>query len=699
MRNLQSSIACCLCVLLITVLFHVNVVAQNYRALATDISEPIYHVFSSKDYPCIALSNDKIYKVFGKTMIECPLPQSLSLDGSESTTMISSDKEIYIAQETGGIVINFSSCNNVSISKIMDKTQIDVIGYDGKYSLLYANDKGVYRKKFDKPPVAIINGDFKITSCIPTNQNSNFVFADINNGVYQTFGDSLAHIYQGDGVTALDYTNQNLYINQGGQIRRITNKGSDKLLTTLPAKYKSISTLYYDNDYNLWIQGEDLFAFNMTDKSLHKVVFDGNPDTYDVTTASGNTYIGTENGLYIFTRTLEQIVHTKDQKGLPLLYSSENQNLVVDDGRLYNITKSSSQKLAFETNIEYPVESNDGWWVKLKNKLIKVNDKYIPPIQAPSDTVTYICDYDRGKYAIGTSKGLFLQDTRKPSPDLHTIEDKHIHMSLVLKRDSNIISATDSQLYDTDLITGISTEQSGNTLCPAFDIVLKDLDTIYKCTDKLIIKSSGSQSTIRGEEDLLTSKILDIEIIKDNCYILTQGQLIKGSYSEFKNGNFTNISRYLTFYADKGRITYQNGLLLLETPTDVSYINPSRLTTHLLTPEVEPKFTYEYEDVGLKVFDQKSDGKNGLRYEDDDGEWASVENHTIPYKYISDEGIKIQKKNLFGEWVPYNVNPVSVIPERREPKTGWILLSLGLIGILILISWYFRQRHKLRISA
>ncbi len=670
--------------------------AQEYRALPTDVTEPVYHLFSSKDYPCIALGKNALYKVFGKTVVKCPLPTALSLDGSESTAMIESDKDLYIAEDSGVLIINFERCGDIKIRRIMDNMQCHFIDFDNRFNMLYANKKGVFRKKQNSPPVSILSGGHTITSSAKVDANRNFLFADIDRGIYKTHGDSTKMIYKGIGVTAMDYINQDLFINKQGRIIKITGKGNEKLLTTLPSKYKSISNLYYDNDYNLWIQGDAIFAYNLTDELIHKVTFEENHTTYDITTNDGTTYIASEGGLYVFYRTLDQVVHTKTQKQLPLLYPSNKKNIIIDNGILYEVTSRTSKRVSQNTNLMYPIESTKGYWVKLADKLMKVGNKDYPPIQAPQDTISTISYVEDTFIAIGTSEGLYLQHPQRPRPDLHTIKGKYIHALLDAKSDS-LTSAASNGINHTDLLTGISSEVSNDNICAARHIKIKGNDTIYVCEDKIQIISGNDSSTISSKDDLKLSKILDIEIIGDNWYILSSTQLIKGEYQQNKSGDFSDISRYLIYPIEKGLLSFQNNLLYIESPTAVTYIDPSRLTTDKLAPELTPKLTYEYGDNDLSVYDQAITGESKLRYETKDGEWAAVKNNSIPYQDLSDDGVKIQKENLFGEWIPIKVNGIKMVPRPRESKLGWILVAIGLLALIILVAMYIKSRQPARI--
>ena len=670
--------------------------AQEYRALPTDVTEPVYHLFSSKDYPCIALGNNSVYKVFGKTVVKCSLPTTLTLDGSESTAMIESDKDLYIAQESGVIIINFEECGDIKVRRIMDSMQCHLIDFDNRFNMLYANKKGVYRKKQESPPILILSGGHTITSSAKVDGNSNFLFADIDQGIYKTHGDSTRLIYKGIGVTAMDYINKDLFINKQGRIIKITAKGNEKLLTTLPSKYKSISKLYYDNDYNLWIQGDAIFAYNLTDKMIHKVTFDESHTTYDITTNDGTTYIASDGGLYVFYRTLDQVVHTKTQNQLPLLYPSSNKNIIIDNGILYEVTSRTSKRVSQNTNLMYPVESTKGYWVKLADKLMKVDNKNYPPIPAPQDTVTAISYVEDTFIAIGTSEGLYLQHPQRPRPDLHTIKGKYIHALLDVKSDS-LISAASDGIHQTDLVTGISSAIANEEICPARHIKIKGNDTIYVCADRIQIVSGDENTVISADQDLKLSKILDIEIIGDNWYMLSPTQLIKGGYQQYKSGDFSDISRYLSYPVEDGLLSFHNNLLYIESPTAVTYIDPSRLTTDKLEPELRPKLTYEYGDNDLSVYDQAIIGDGKLRYETKDGEWAAVNNNSIPYGDLSDEGVKIQKENLFGEWIPIKVNGIKMVPRPKESKLGWILVAIGLVALILLLSMYLKSRQTVRI--
>lgn len=665
--------------------------AQDYRAIATDVKEPIYHLFSSSEYPCVALSNGAVYKVFGKTIVKCLLPNSLSLDGRERAVMIANDKEIFVAQEAGLLVINFSNCDDISLTYHNDETPRKMLSFDDQSTLFYVNQEGAFRQKFSSPPVSILDDNLSITDSKAIDTNGNFAFSDINRGVYRTYGDSLGLMYYARGVTDFDYINRTLFVNQQGKIKKITSKGTETLLTTLPYEHRNTSKVYYDNDYNLWLLSNDLFAYNLSDQKIHRVIFGESQTPYDIVTANGKTYIATYKGIYIFQRSIEQVVHTKTQHEIPMLYDSGSKNIVADNGDLYEVSSSTSMLSRVSTNIQYPIPSSDGWWVNLNNKLIKVGDKKLPPFKAPQGKTNYITKIKDTNYALGTSEGIFLQDLQQPDHSLHTVRGKWVNTILNVKNDS-LLSGTSQGIYTTDLITGISESVISHLNCSAKDIILKSADTIYTCSDQLFIISDQDSTIIKATEDLNVRQILDLEIIGENCYILTSNQLLRSNYSDLKIKNFTNLARYLTFQSDEGRIVYQNGLLYIESMHDVSYVNPSRLTTHKLTPESVPKFTYEYNDEGLGIYDQNSNGENNMRYMDNNGDWASIEDNSIAYKHISENGILIQKKNLYGDWIPLKVNPVNVIPKPKESKIGWMLLAVSLIIIIFLISRFFTVR-------
>jgi hypothetical protein len=238
---------------------------------------------------------------------------------------------------------------------------------------------------------------------------------------------------------------------------------------------------------------------------------------------------------------------------------------------------------------------------------------------------------------------------------------------------------------------------SNDQICAAKHIKIKGKDTIYVCEDKIQIISGNESSIISCKDDLKLSKILDIEIIGDNWYILSPSQLIKGGYQQYKAGDFSDISRYLSYPVEEGLLSFQNKLLYIESPTAVTYIDPSRLTTDKIVPEMRPKLTYEYGDNNLSVYDQAITGDGKLRYETKQGEWAAVKNNSIPYQDLSDDGVKIQKENLFGEWIPIKVNGIKMVPRPRESKLGWILVALGLLALIILVSMFIKSRQPARI--
>ena len=681
------------CTALIMLMIHcviMSLSAQQYKAEPTEIDEAIYHLFSSELYPCLALSNENLYKVFGSTIVKCELPTQLNLTGNENSVLLSGDKEILIPNPEGGVIsINFSDPKQVTIAMDWDKTQLQTLNYNGNGYFLYSTSDGIYRRRFQSPPIKILDGERIITSMTPIDDLGNYIFADLNSGIYGTYGDSIANIFQQSGVTAIDFLNQTIYMNHGGVIKRLSKKGGMRTLTTLPDRYKSASHLYYDNDYNIWIQSEDLFAFNLTENKLFTIHYGDNAiSCHDAITKNGVTYIATNKGLYTFQRTLDKIIHLKSQQGLPHVYPSGKDNILVDNGNLYTLKSKYTKQLSTNTKVKHPIKSKDGWWIRRGEKLLKVNDRTTPSLIAPSDSVTVINTIDPATYAVGTTKGIYLKDGQKADYSLHTLKDTSIND--LMKGQSNLLlSSSPSGMHSTDLIIGHSIKLDSDRYCAAINMELYGGDTLAICKEAIHILSRDTVVKIKAKEDLYISQILDIELINDALYILGNNQLLKGEYQAVRNGNASQFTRYKTFESDRGLLTYQNGQLIIETPFDVSIIHPNRLSTHQIEPETEPTFTYEYIDKALKIYDHKSSDQSKMKYETEDGEWVSVENNEISFKTLSENGLKVQKKNLYGEWIPLKIKPVTMIVPPRQSKLGWILISLGLIGMLYLLKLKF----------
>ncbi len=669
----------------------VTSLSAQYRAQSTLIDEPVYHLYSSDLYPCLALSNTHLYKIFGTTVVKCELPTQLNLTGDEHTVLVPGDKEILLTKSNGGVlIINFADPKAVQLSEGWDQIQLRTINFDKSSHYLYSDDEGVHRKRFRNPPHRILQGDYIITSSAPTDNKGNFVFADLNDGLYGTYGDSIANIYSVRGVTAVDFIDQTIYMNHSGAVKKLSKKGGMRLLATLPDKYKSASHLYYDNDYNVWIQDKELFAYNLTDDKLYTVEYDQEDIiTYDAQTSSGVTYIATSSGLYTFQRTLDKIIHKKSQYGLPLIYASGNTNVLVDNGDLYTLQKTRSQQLSTNTKVKYPVKGSDDWWLKLDDKLLKVNDRSTPPIQSPSDTVNVISNLDPTTYAIGTTEGIYIQSSLEPNPRLHTLRDTTIN-DLLPTNQQTLLSGSPYGIQTTDIIRGKSTLLGDDTSCSTQTLHLHQTDTLAVCRETIKIMRADTVIVIDAKNDLHISAILDIEFINNDLYILANNQLLKGDYTELSEGNtLPSFIRYRTFDTDRGLVTYQNGQLLIETESIVSIVSPNKLATHQLEPEREPSFTYEYLDNTLKIYDQKSSDQSAMKYVDEDGDWQIVKDNTIPFNSLSDEGLQVQKKNLYGEWIPLKVKPVSLMTPPKQSKLGWILVSLGLLTLLLLFKSKF----------
>ena len=664
----------------------VTSLSAQYRAQSTPIDEPVYHLYSSDLYPCLALTNTHLYKVFGTTVVKYDLPTHLNLSGEEYTILIPGDKEILIANpDEGATVINFADAKTIKMSQSWDQIQLSTINFDENTYYLYSNPDGVYRKRFHQPPHRILKDEHIITSSAPTDRKGNFIFADLNTGIYGTYGDSIANIFAERGVTAVDFIDQTIYMNHGGSIKKLSKKGGMRTLTTLPDKHKSASDLYYDNDYNIWILGEDLFAYNLTDGKLYDVEFDRKDVViFDAITRFGVTYIATSQGLFTFQRTLDRIIHRKGQHGLPLIYASGSDNILIDSGDLYTLAPTQSQRLSTHTHVKYPIKGRDDWWIRLDDKLLKVNDRSTPPLQSPSDTVTAISQIDQTTYAIGTTEGIYVQNSQEANPRLHILRDTAVN-DLLPAGHNTLLSGSQHGMHSAELVDGKSRLLDSERTCPAQSLHLHRKDTIAVCREAIHIIGIDSTMVINAVDDLNLNSILDIELINDDLYILGNNQLLKGDYREITEGNVPAFTRYRTFDNDRGLVTYQNGQFFIETATNVSIVSPSKLATHQIEPEVEPSFTYEYIENSLMIYDQKSSAQSAMKYETADGEWEMVADNTIPYSSLSDEGLKVQKKNLYGDWIPLKVKPVTMHTPPKQSKLGWIFISLGLISLLLLL--------------
>lgn len=669
--------------------------AQRNVAFQADIADPIYHLFSSQEYPTLALSNSHLYKVFGNTIISIELSETLNLSGSEPAELISAYNQIWISNaSSGATVIDFSNHVLATVSQVLSNRSIGQIIYNQE-KLVYILSKDSicsYSMTTQLESCQYIEG--LISAGIAIDQDS-VLFADFLTGVISINTDKDSQVLNIKGITAFAEKDESLYMLANGQITRRLPDGSIVKLGNIPDKHKSASKMFVDDALHVWVQSTDLYFYDQFAMRLHPIAFENTKDlkVFDAISVDDYVNIATSNGLFHYKKTVDELVHKKDSKEIPRIYGSHQEAYLIDDGDLYTtINGKQFKKLSVNTKLKYPIPGNKAWWVNLGGKLVKVGNKSIPPIEAPVSQINTIFEVSDTQLLIGGEGILHSYVLNDPTQNKIMSDITVIN---IVNYNDGIYVITQQAVYRLEgehliAIDGLTGEYLA--LAP----VVQEANRLFLFTkDNIeIVNQDTVEQVISAMHDLNIKEIIDVELVNEKLYILSPQQLTAILIGDLVHGSFHISEKYPVTLSNKANLAFVAGKLFIESEDHISFINPVSFLDQKIEVRSEPKFTLEQDGNQLYVYDQSGSLlPNLIRYKAANGDWQIVNDNTIELKKLtgSRKEVVLQKMNAYGEWIPKKPEPVFVSSSVR-PTMKMLFGIAVLILCLLLLILLFRKK-------
>lgn len=660
-------------------------------AVNAGISEPLYFVFSTDEYPLLALSNTALYKVFGEEIVQIDLPIHLNLDLQQKACVLAPYKQLWIPnKETGVTVIDYSDRQECKISQTLQEHQIKQLYYDQYKSILAVNDSSFITKVVDSDSIQLVKHSNLISSGHGMEKDA-ILLADFKEGILLNGAELQTQL---KGITALTSKDNNLWALAQGNITLIPNGTNPKKLKSLPDKYIGSNTIFVDDNNIVWVQGEQIFWFDHFEKSFGKLDMNDQVTIHDACHFDGNLAIATNKGLYYYQPTVDELVFTKQSAGIPKLYGDNTKAFLIDESDLFQSDrKGKFKKLSVNTRLERPIRGSNGWWVLLGKKILKVGDRSIPPI--PDPNIETQCIYETADGSLLFGGNGVLRYRLNGNGNFETL-NANINVDHIVDFDNRLLVFGDGKTY----VVEQSELQIDSSLIidylPNTPPIREGGHLIVCSRDSLaILGPQQSRMTIHALEDLNLEYIIDVELVNEKLYVLSPRQLTTLNVGDLIHGAYHIADKYPVNTFEDAQLHFVGNQLLIETERQVSYVNPSKFVNYRFPSQSNPGYTIENGESGIFVFD-KSGSKlpSQWRYKDRKGEWKRLVDNQISYKELKrlDEGLILQKLDNYGEWVPNMPKPVFISSPQTTSNIPWMWIILGVVLVILILLFLGRSK-------
>lgn len=660
-------------------------------AVNAGISEPLYFVFSTDEYPLLALSNTALYKVFGEEIVQIDLPIHLNLDLQQKACVLAPYKQLWIPnKETGVTVIDYSDRQECKISQTLQEHQIKQLYYDQYKSILAVNDSSFITKVVVSDSIQLVKHSNLISSGHGMEKDA-ILLADFKEGILLNGAELQTQL---KGITALTSKDNNLWALAQGNITLIPNGTNPKKLKSLPDKYIGSNTIFVDDNNIVWVQGEQIFWFDHFEKSFGKLDMNDQVTIHDACHFDGNLAIATNKGLYYYQPTVDELVFTKQSAGIPKLYGDNTKAFLIDESDLFQSDrKGKFKKLSVNTRLERPIRGSNGWWVLLGKKILKVGDRSIPPI--PDPNIETQCIYETADGSLLFGGNGVLRYRLNGNGNFETL-NANINVDHIVDFDNRLLVFGDGKTY----VVEQSELQIDSSLIidylPNTPPIREGGHLIVCSRDSLaILGPQQSRMTIHALEDLNLEYIIDVELVNEKLYVLSPRQLTTLNVGDLIHGAYHIADKYPVNTFEDAQLHFVGNQLLIETERQVSYVNPSKFVNYRFPSQSNPGYTIENGESGIFVFD-KSGSKlpSQWRYKDRKGEWKRLVDNQISYKELKrlDEGLILQKLDNYGEWVPNMPKPVFISSPQTTSNIPWMWIILGVVLVILILLFLGRSK-------
>ncbi len=660
-------------------------------AVNAGISEPLYFVFSTDEYPLLALSNTALYKVFGEEIVQIDLPIHLNLDLQQKACVLAPYKQLWIPnKETGVTVIDYSDRQECKISQTLQEHQIKQLYYDQYKSILAVNDSSFITKVVDSDSIQLVKHSNLISSGHGMEKDA-ILLADFKEGILLNGAELQTQL---KGITALTSKDNNLWALAQGNITLIPNGTNPKKLKSLPDKYIGSNTIFVDDNNIVWVQGEQIFWFDHFEKSFGKLDMNDQVTIHDACHFDGNLAIATNKGLYYYQPTVDELVFTKQSAGIPKLYGDNTKAFLIDESDLFQSDrKGKFKKLSVNTRLRRPIKGSNGWWVLLGKKILKVGDRSIPPI--PDPNIETQCIYETADGSLLFGGNGVLRYRLNGNGNFETL-NANINVDHIVDFDNRLLVFGDGKTY----VVEQSELQIDSSLIidylPNTPPIREGGHLIVCSRDSLaILGPQQSRMTIHALEDLNLEYIIDVELVNEKLYVLSPRQLTTLNVGDLIHGAYHIADKYPVNTFEDAQLHFVGNQLLIETERQVSYVNPSKFVNYRFPSQSNPGYTIENGESGIFVFD-KSGSKlpSQWRYKDRKGEWKRLVDNQISYKELKrlDEGLILQKLDNYGEWVPNMPKPVFISSPQTTSNIPWMWIILGVVLVILILLFLGRSK-------
>lgn len=660
-------------------------------AVNAGISEPLYFVFSTDEYPLLALSNTALYKVFGEEIVQIDLPIHLNLDLQQKACVLAPYKQLWIPnKETGVTVIDYSDRQECKISQTLQEHQIKQLYYDQYKSILAVNDSSFITKVVVSDSIQLVKHSNLISSGHGMEKDA-ILLADFKEGILLNGAELQTQL---KGITALTSKDNNLWALAQGNITLIPNGTNPKKLKSLPDKYIGSNTIFVDDNNIVWVQGEQIFWFDHFEKSFGKLDMNDQVTIHDACHFDGNLAIATNKGLYYYQPTVDELVFTKQSAGIPKLYGDNTKAFLIDESDLFQSDrKGKFKKLSVNTRLRRPIKGSNGWWVLLGKKILKVGDRSIPPI--PDPNIETQCIYETADGSLLFGGNGVLRYRLNGNGNFETL-NANINVDHIVDFDNRLLVFGDGKTY----VVEQSELQIDSSLIidylPNTPPIREGGHLIVCSRDSLaILGPQQSRMTIHALEDLNLEYIIDVELVNEKLYVLSPRQLTTLNVGDLIHGAYHIADKYPVNTFEDAQLHFVGNQLLIETERQVSYVNPSKFVNYRFPSQSNPGYTIENGESGIFVFD-KSGSKlpSQWRYKDRKGEWKRLVDNQISYKELKrlDEGLILQKLDNYGEWVPNMPKPVFISSPQTTSNIPWMWIILGVVLVILILLFLGRSK-------